>query len=179
MSKNILVVVGSIRKVRVADSVLDQVKQQLSAHEDVTTTVADLRELSLPMFNNERMPADPEFAEADERVQQWTKLVGEADGVLFLTPEYNHSLTAAQKNAIDWIYSEWADKPVSSVFYGWSGGSFSMEDLNEVIGNVKAKLLPTPARLWFMKQINPDGSVIDETAVSESIKATVDELVSA
>ena len=48
----------------------------------------------------------------------WTKLVAEADGVLLLTPEYNHTMTPVQLNAVDWIGKEWEDKPVALVGYG-------------------------------------------------------------
>jgi NAD(P)H-dependent FMN reductase len=178
MSKNILVVTGSVRKGRVADSILELVKKEVEGR-DVTLTIADVKELDLPFFDYEHAPASPDFNPTNEKVVAWTKLVEAADGVILLTPEYNHSLSSVQKNAIDWIYSQWQDKPVSVVGYGWSGASLAIDDLTKVLGNVKAKQLPTTTNLLFMKSINPDGSVIDEAGVADSIKQTVGELEAA
>src|SRR4051794_19934999 len=99
MSK-ILVVVGSARKGRVAEKVLEYIKADVAEREDVTLTVADLKELALPFFDNERIPMDPEYTITDPQVTVWSKMVREADSVLFITPEYNRTLSAIQKNAL-------------------------------------------------------------------------------
>jgi len=176
MSKNILIVTGSVRKGRVADKVLELVKNEVEKHEDLSVTIADVKELDLPFFDHEHAPASPDFNPDNEKVVAWTKLVEAADGVVLLTPEYNHSMSSVQKNAIDWIFSQWKDKPVSVVGYGWSGASLAIDDLTKVLGNLQAKQLPTTTNLQFMKNINPDGTVTDEAGVSESLKNTIDEL---
>lgn len=175
---NILVVTGSARKGRVADIVLAHVNSELESRDDITVTVADLKEINLPFFDYEHVPASPDFKPTNESVLAWTKLVDAADGLILLVPEYNHSLSAIQKNALDWIYSEWNEKPVSIVGYGWSGASLANITLKAVLGNLKTKTLPTSTHLHFMKDINPDGSILDEAAVAEAIKETVDELAS-
>lgn len=175
----ILIVTGSARKGRVADSIVELAKNELSSREDVTVSVADLKELNLPFLDAEHAPASPDFKVVDENVAAWTKLVGEADGVVFLMPEYNHSLSAIQKNAIDWIFGEWVDKPVSVIGYGWSGASLALVTMKEVLTHLKANFLPTVTHLNFMQNVNPDGSVIDEAAVSGQLNATIDELLAA
>jgi len=45
-------------------------------------------------------------------------LVGEDrvfDAYVFVTPEYNHSTSAALKNAIDFLYHEWVNKAAGFV----------------------------------------------------------------
>lgn len=37
---------------------------------------------------------------------------------MFVTPGYNHSFPAALKNALDYLFVEWADKPAGLVSYG-------------------------------------------------------------
>lgn len=176
MSK-ILIVTGSARKGRVADSIVPLVTNELTNREDVTVTVADLKELDLPFFDDENAPAAPNFQPSDERVRTWTQLVAEADGIVLLMPEYNHTMTAIQKNALDWVYAEWDNKPISVVGYGWSGASLALITLKEVLSHLKARLLPTVTHLNFMQNINPDGSVIAVDEVAEQIKLTVDELL--
>lgn len=177
MSKNILIVIGSVRKGRVADAVLSEVQKQLKGRSGVATTIADLKELDLPFFDDAAIPMSPEFAPSDPRVQKWAQLVDDADGVLLIMPEYNHSLSAVLKNALDWLSKEWNDKPVAIAGYGWVGGSRAQEVAKAVLTNLKVKQLPTTSKLRFMKEITPDGSIIDQAAVDGQVKATVDELV--
>lgn len=175
---NILVVLGSARKGRVADKVLTYIQAEAEKREDVTLTIADLKELNLPFFDNEQAPASPDYTITNPAVASWRDLVVAADSVLFITPEYNHTLSAIQKNAIDSLASEWIEKPVSAVAYGWSGGSLSVATLQEVLGNhLKADLKTSIAQLAFMKDLNPDGSLLDETSVAAQISVTINDLV--
>ena len=176
---NILVVLGSIRPNRVADKMLEHINADLQAREDVSVSIADLKELAMPFFDGDTSPMSGELVVTDENVKQWAKMVGDADGVVLVMPEYNHSMTAVQKNAIDWLYAEWNDKPIAAISYGWTGGSLALATAKEVLSNVQANLLPTPAQLAFMKQINIDGTAIDQVAVDTAIHTALDELVAA
>lgn len=175
MSK-ILVVIGSARKGRVADKVLEYIKQDLESREGVEFTVADLKEINMPFFDNELSPNNDAYTITDPQVLTWSEMVQAADSVLFITPEYNHTLSAIQKNAIDSLGKDWNDKPVTAVAYGWSGGSLAVNTFREAIGNVKAEVKPTIAQLAFMQDLNPDGTLLNEANVREQITATIDEI---
>lgn len=174
---NILIVIGSARKGRVADKVLSYVQADLEKRENVSVTVADLKELDLPFFENENAPLSPDFVIDNEKVQAWSDLVKAADSVLFITPEYNHTLSAIQKNALDSLGADWDNKPATAVAYGWSGGSLAVATLREVLGNLKADTKQNFAQLGFMKDLNPDGTIIDQESVSSQIAATIDEIL--
>lgn len=174
---NILVVIGSARTGRIADKVLDYIKADIAKRDDVTITVADLAEAKLPFFDNEQPPLSPDYTITDPQVQAWSETVQAADSVLFITPEYNHSVSAIQKNALDSLGADWANKPVSAVAYGWSGGSLAVLNLREILENLKADAKHGMAQLGFMKDLNPDGSIIDEANVNLQIAAAIDELV--
>ena len=60
-------------------------------------------------------------------------LIDQADGFVFVTPEYNHSVSAALKNAIDYLAKEWANKPAGFVSYGGNGGSRAVEHLRPIL----------------------------------------------
>jgi len=173
---NVLIVLGSARKGRVAETILGYVKEAIASREDLTATVADLKEVNLPFFDNEMSPAHPDYAPTDENVLVWQKLVNDADSVLFITPEYNHTLSAIEKNAFDSLYKEWTDKPIAAVAYGWTGGSRSIETLNDLIPHLGGDFKANPSQLAFMKDINPDGSLIDEDGVKAQLQATIAEL---
>ena len=173
---NVLVVISSARKGRVADKVLEYVKNDIEAREGFNVTVADLKEIDLPYFDNETSPSAPNYIATDSRVIEWGKLVSEADAVVWLTPEYNHTINGIQKNAIDSLKNEWEGKPVVIVGYGWTGASLSLITLNEVLPFLKADLKPNPALLTFMKDLNPDGSILDEASTMGQIKTAIDEI---
>lgn len=175
MSK-ILVVIGSTRKGRIADTILGYVQEELSTRENVDVTITDLKELNLPFFDNEVIPASPDYLITDPQVSTWSELVSAHDSVLFIMPEYNHSLSAVQKNAIDSLGKEWAGKSITAVAYGWSGGSLAAENLREVLSAVKTEPKASIAKLAFKKDIDVDGSILDAESVKNQIKATIDEI---
>lgn len=173
----LLAVIGSARPGRVADKVLEHIQTEVAKRDDVELIVADLKEIALPFFDSEIIPAQEEYTLTNENVIAWGKLVADADQILFITPEYNHTLSAIQKNAIDSLYKEWNEKPVSATAYGWVGGARSIVTFDDVMDNVKADVR-THAKLAFMKDINPDGSLLDANEVSEKINAQLDVLFS-
>lgn len=175
---SILVVTGSVRPNSVNEKVVPLVVSELEK-QNATVKIADLKEIDLPFFDAPLPPTAPDFAPTNEAAKAWTQMVAEADGVVFVTPEYNHTMTPVQLNAIDWIGKEWESKPVALVGYGWNSGAGQAHDTaREALGvNLKAKVGETQANLFFMKDLNPDGTVADETAVNEKIAATVTELL--
>jgi NAD(P)H-dependent FMN reductase len=172
---NVLVVIGSARKGRVADKILEHIQKDIQTRKNITAVVADLKEINMPFFDNENSPASPDYAPTNQGVLAWQKMVAESDSVVFITPEYNHSLTGIQKNALDSIYAEWNNKPTAVVAYGWSGGSQSVTALSDILPHIKAVFNPkTAAKLVFMKDINVDGTILDESSVSAQIKTAID-----
>lgn len=175
--KKILIVTSSVREGRAADNVLKFVSEQLAAYPDYEVTVADLKELPMPFFNAPVSPSDEAFVATNENVIAWTKMVSEADAVVFIAAEYNYSMTAVLKNAIDWIYKEWAGKPVTFVGYGWAGGSKAIAALRIVMGStIAAKATENETNLYFMKQVDLGGTVTDTETASASLKVALEEL---
>lgn len=176
---NILVVTGSVRPQSVNEKVVPLVVTELEK-QGASVTVADLKELELPFFDAPVSPTSPDFAPENESVQRWTRLVAEADGVAFVTPEYNHTLSPVQLNAIDWIGKEWDGKRVALIGYGWtSGASQAHAAAREALAvNLKAQVGDDQANLFFMKDLTPEGVVIEGSAALAKISTAVTELLS-
>ncbi len=174
----ILVVTGSVRPGSVNEKVVPVVVDMLTAR-NAEVTVADLKELNLPFFDDPITPSAPEFVPTDERVVRWTSMVADADGVVLVTPEYNHTMSPVQLNAVDWIGKEWQDTPVALVGYGWRSGARQAHATarDSLAVKLKAKVGYVQANLFFMKELNPDGSVADEAAVEKKVGAALDELL--
>jgi NAD(P)H-dependent FMN reductase len=119
----ISVIVGSTREGRFSEKpakwILDQLRQRVG----VDARLLDLRDFPMPFFDQPTTPATPgRPAFEHEVVQQWTAAIGESDGFIFVTPEYNYGPAAVLKNAIDWVYPEWHRKAAAFVSYGSANG---------------------------------------------------------
>lgn len=174
----LLIVTGSVRPNSVNRSVVEAVKKDLAARDSVTVTVADLAELQLPFFDAALPPSADGYEIPHDSVKQWSELVVEADGVVLVAPEYNHALSAVMKNALDWLYKEWRDKPAAFVGYGWYAAANSHSNLLAMNANLKLKLGEAYTGLQFKKDLELDGSFLDESGARESIRKTLDELLS-
>lgn len=173
---NVLIVIGSARKGRVADAIANHVTEEVTKHEGVEAVIADLKELELPFFDSELAPSNPEYTISNENAKKWQALVTDSSAVVLLTPEYNRGLSAIQKNAIDWLKNEWEDKKVAIVGYSWGRGA-AIASLEGTLDNLKADLVQPITHLRFMQEINPDGSFIDEEAARKQISLTITDAI--
>jgi NAD(P)H-dependent FMN reductase len=64
---------------------------------------------------------------------RWARKVAELDAFVFVTGEYNHSIPASLKNALDYVYAEWNRIPAAFVAYGNAGGARGVEQLRLIL----------------------------------------------
>jgi NAD(P)H-dependent FMN reductase len=129
----IQVIIGSTRDARFGDKPARWVAESLVARGDLEVELVDLRDYPLPFFDQSRAPARAPRDYGDEAIAAWGQKIDEADGFVFVTPEYNHGYPAVLKNAIDHLFPEWHRKPVAFVGYGNAGGARAIEQLREVV----------------------------------------------
>jgi NAD(P)H-dependent FMN reductase len=133
----IKVILGSTRPNRFGNQPADLVMELSKQHADATFELVDLAEINLPLLD-EPVPASMRAYTKDEpkeHTKAWAKIVGEADGFVFVTGEYNYTIPAALKNAIDFVAHEWYYKPVAFVSYGAdAGGARAVEHLRGTAG---------------------------------------------
>ena len=109
----------------------------------MTMTLARIDDI--PLFNQDVFDAG-----MPESAKRFRAEVTAADGVLIASPEYNFSLSAALKNAIDWASrppnQSWQDKPIAifSVSQGPMGGARVQYDLRRILGQLWGHVLPRP-----------------------------------
>lgn len=87
----------------------------------------------------------------DEKTKQWIEDIKNADGIIVTTPEYDHSIPAALKSALEWLGSHAGSnvmkmKPAAVVgtSYGIQGSSRAQEDAREILlsPDMSANVLP-------------------------------------
>ncbi len=126
------VILGSTREGRLCEPVAHWFAGIAATRDDLDVEAVDLREWDLPFLST---PVPPAMAPpSDPLVRRWAEKVGEADGYVLVTPEYNHGYPAALKNALDLVFHPWQRKPVSFVGYGGPGGGMrAVEQLRQVV----------------------------------------------
>ncbi len=155
----LLFIPGSLREASSSRATVRALVKRLEA--DVTCHVADPG--LLPHYN-----AD---ISGDPAVEGFLAEVGAADGVVFVTPEYNYSVPGVLKNAIDWASrpaynSVFKDKPcfIVSVSGGALGGVRAQAHLKYILNGMLAK--PFACQEIVIPQANTkvvDGHLADET----------------
>ncbi|NCU30441.1 NADPH-dependent oxidoreductase [Candidatus Saccharibacteria bacterium] len=172
----VLILTGSARPNSVSTQVAKLVETELQKREGVTPDVVEVAELNLPFYNATISPSAEDYVATDENVKAWSDMVTGADAVVWVMPEYNHSISAIQKNAIDWLYKEWTNKPLAIVAYGWYEGANVLESVKWPLKVLKSDVRAT-AGLGFMKQLEVDGKAKDQAAVDQILSTTVDALL--
>ncbi|HEX3350416.1 MAG TPA: NAD(P)H-dependent oxidoreductase [Acetobacteraceae bacterium] len=130
----ISVIVGSTREGRFSEKPAKWIFEHLKKRAGVDAQLLDLRDFSMPFFDQPATPAMPGRPPyGDEIVQRWTAAIAQSDGFVFVTPEYNYGPSAVLKNAIDWVYPEWRRKAAAFVSYGSQGGARSVQQLRETM----------------------------------------------
>ncbi|MEU6798634.1 NAD(P)H-dependent oxidoreductase [Nonomuraea wenchangensis] len=128
------IIVGSSRPNRNSAQVAHWVLERASHRDDSTFELIDLCDFPLPHFDEPFPPAFGQYQ--NEHTRRWASTVAAFDGFVIVTPEYNHSIPGVLKNAIDYLYAEWADKAVGFVSYGVAGGARAVEHLRTIAGNL-------------------------------------------
>lgn len=121
---NLKIIIGSTRDGRAADLVAPWVIDRAERHGGFDVEVLDLRGWPLPMFAEGPStigdPNDPTYS--DPIVLEWNQRIKDGDAFLFITPEYNHSVPAVLKNAIDSVFVSFGFRNKPAAFVGYSGG---------------------------------------------------------
>src|SRR3989344_4624535 len=126
---SIKVIAGSTREGRFSDKAALWIAAELKKQEGVDAEVLDLRDYDMPFFNEMATPSFKQEPYTHEQVARFTKKIEEGDAFVIVTPEYNHGTSGVLKNALDWVYQEWNNKPVAFVSYGSVGGARAVEQL--------------------------------------------------
>lgn len=159
------IIFGSTREGRQGEKVALWVKEQVTLHKDVELDYVDLRDLKLPFFNEEMPPAMINDGNYTNPIQkQWAERIGNADAYIIVTPEYNHSFPAVLKNALDYVYTEWNNKPVGFISYGGgASGSRAVEHLRTVVAELQMVSIRESLHLPLFQNspFNEEGAMIN------------------
>jgi NAD(P)H-dependent FMN reductase len=162
---NIPVVCGSVRINRnsIKPSRYFAKRLQDLGHE---SQVVDFTLLPLPFVNTDPNPSKLKKQYPDPNAQEWSRIADNADGFIFVTPEYNHGIPGVLKNALDWLYPEFNDKPAAlvGVSDGASSGIRVVEALRPIMANFAMYDLRQAVNFAKAQEVFDDeGNLLDQS----------------
>jgi NAD(P)H-dependent FMN reductase len=172
MQKNLFIpiVLGTNREGRQSEQVANLLFQVLQKRDGITTKLFDVRDFDLPKEDYGQAIKDqfPEYRDA----------IIKADGLVIVSPEYNHAYSGRLKTVLDMLLREYVHKAVGlvGVSMGPWGGTRGIEALVHVVRELG--LAVTFTDLNFPKvqdQFDEQGNLQDK-AYEERINAFVEEL---
>jgi NAD(P)H-dependent FMN reductase len=172
---NLLVVVASTRPGRVGLPVSQWFVDAAKAHGGFQVSVADLAEENLPLLDEPHHPRLGRYQH--DHTKRWSEKVAAADAIVFVIPEYNYSLGAATKNAIDYLHNEWRYKPASVVSYGGvSAGTRSAMALHAAVYGVNLFTISQQVNIPFVSNQIVDGRFDPSETTESAATLMLDEL---
>ena len=117
----IAIIISTARASRFGHKPAQWVYDIATARNDIDVELLDLRDFPLPFFDE--VASNAWVPSTNEVAQRWQKKVAEFDGYIFITAEYNRSISAVLKNALDYAYPEWNRKAAAFVGYGGVGAA--------------------------------------------------------
>ncbi|ANB12793.1 Lot6p [Sugiyamaella lignohabitans] len=188
--KRVAVISGSARKNRVNPHVAEYVRQRSAefATKNITFELVDVGEQKLPLYDEPKIPStlpsdNPTPHYEYEHSRAWSSVVSKFDAFIFVTPQYNWSIPASLKNAIDYLFYEWAGKPAGIVSYGGHGGVRAADHLRQILTGIKIRVVPSAVALNIDRNTMQLLTLREEqlqawkdASVDDSIKKLVEEL---
>ena len=165
---NIGIILGSTRQGRVSPQVGEWVKGIADRHGNVNYEIVDIADFELP-FLGTTDGSEPGIA-------AWNEKLASLDGFVFIVQEYNHSITGALKNALDFAREAWNNKAAGIVSYGSTGGARAAEHLRGICGELKIADVRTHPTLSLFTDFENGTEFKPQALHIDNVNAMLDEV---
>jgi NAD(P)H-dependent FMN reductase len=129
------IIIGSTRPGRNGEAVAKWAYDIAQKRSDAEFELVDIKDFNLPLLD-EPVPASM-GQYSKPHTKRWAAKIASFDAYVFVVPEYNHGISGALKNAIDFLFAEWNNKVAGFVSYGGQGGVRSVEQLRLVMSDLQ------------------------------------------
>ena len=166
---------GSLRRGSYSTAVLRGLQDTLALR--AALSIFPLHDM--PLYNE-----DDDAERAPESVRALRSAIETSDGVIMVSPEYNHGMSGVLKNAIDWASRPYGRSvlrrmPVltMTVSPAFTGGVRAQQQLNETLASIPAHLVLRPQIvIGGVHEKVRDGRLVDEAALRFALEG-VDDLL--
>ena len=171
----LMLIIASTRPGRIGLPVAQWMEREIAEHGGFDLDVADLADQGLPLLDEPHHPRLENYLH--DHTKRWSAKVSAADAFVIVMPEYNYSFNAALKNAIDFVFNEWAHKPVGLVSYGGvSAGTRAAAAIRPTLGALRITPVGMSVSIPFVAQFLKDGEIEPNALMRESAAAMLTEL---
>ncbi len=168
---NIPVLLGTNRKERKSHFVAKWLVGQMEKRPEIRTRLFDVADFHLPH--------DDYGQGLKDTFPEWRDAIVQADGLVLVTPEYNHGYPGAMKAVLDLLLREYVHKSVSfvGVSAGPWGGTRVIEAMVPMCRELGLAVTFTDLNFpYVQKTFDDEGKLLDQ-AFEERAKNFLDELV--
>lgn len=164
MTLNIGIILGTVRTPSLGGRLFKYLKNTYVDTDEVHYTWIDLLDYPLPLYNHPETPLSQPRSVMAPVEQAWLDTLAAQDGYIIISPEYDHAMTGALKNALDFVGPEVRNKPVQIVTYSFysDGGMLAAESMVNVLRMLKMMVLHTPVLLWSCDDNFTDAGELDK-----------------
>lgn len=169
---------GSVREGRKSTSVAQWVLDSSRAHGGAEVELVSLADFDIPILTSATVPGAANRRYDTPQVQRWSEAIDSYDAYVFVTPEYNHGVPGALKNAFDSLGPEWMDKAAALVSYGADGGVRAVEQWRQILANFNMHVVRSQVSLSLFTEFGAEGLALDDRRTGE-ISGLFDQLIAA
>ena len=171
----IAIILGSTRPGRNGEAVAKWVHQVAKKRSDAEFELVDVKDFDLPLLDEPLSPMMGQYSKPHTRV--WAAKIGSFDAYVFVTPEYNHGIPGALKNAIDFLFAEWNNKAAGFVSYGGVSGARAVEQLRLVLAEVRMATVRNQVLLSMFTDFENFSVFKPDSRKEPSVNEMLDELI--
>lgn len=165
------VLLGTNRQNRESEQVANWVISKMRERDDIETLFFDVRDFKLPH--------DHYGQEIKDMFPEWRDAIIKADGLVIVTPEYNHGYPGSLKGVLDLLLKEYIHKAVAivGVSAGPWGGARVIESMVPMVRELGLAVTFSDLNFPSIKnKFDDDGNLLD-AAYDGRVKGFLDELV--
>jgi NAD(P)H-dependent FMN reductase len=144
----IAIIIGSTRPNRHGEAVANWAYEIARKRSDAEFELVDIKDFNLPLLDEPMPAAMGQYSQ--EHTKRWSAKIATFDAYVFVTPEYNHAMSGALKNAIDFLHHEWVNKVAGFIGYGGAGGTRAVENLRLVMAELQVATVRTQVGLSLL-----------------------------
>lgn len=164
MGIKIGIILGTTRHNSLGGKIFKYLQKTVQSNADVEYNWIKLGDYPLPLYDHEETPLEDHIHDLNNVESNWLEQLNQQDGYLILTPEYDHAITGALKNALDLVGPEVNRKPILTIAYSHfsDGGILAAQSIVPILQMLKMIVLPTPVLLWNADDnFAEDGTLLD------------------
>lgn len=173
---NVKIISSTVRPGRKGPIIASWVAKVAGADPNFAVELIDLGQLRLPMMDEPKHPILQQYE--NEHTIRWSNTINSADAFIFVTAEYDFGYPSPLRNALEYLYHEWAYKAAGIVSYGGiSGGTRGANSLKGDLATLKVVPLGDMVHIpHFTKSISAENVFIPDEYVKKATDAMLKEL---